>query len=306
MRDWPDELDKYSTMLDLDETGYRKLIGPAKRSPKLRDTATRLLRMRLLREGVNPDDPAFFSLVKELPEGLIRIGRVINGRFEGPVFAIPEETHSDLQHIGVLGMTRYGKSFILLYIARQTMNAGGRCWVMDMEDEYSVLVSENSGPDRLVAINPVHLRINLLQPPTDSMSIKTWLENVCLLLRGQTFLRDGSTNLFNEHMLRLMKNKGTLSGSNEFPSLGEVLAYFRNLRLGGSNVRGKTWLESLINQLTMLYNSFEQTANVTSSDMLQLLANRSVIFRLNGLKGIPLHFLTNFLMVWLSCYMEGN
>ena len=162
-----------------------------------------------------------------------------------------------------------------------------------------------SGPHQPVPLTRPHLRICFFQPP-DSVPPRSWLETLSLLLRGETFIRDGSQNLFNDALLQLLKHTGALSGAPRYPSLYETLCYFKSLRLGGSEVRGKAWLETLVNRFTMLCHAFEETSHVTYSDMLRRLADKSVIFQFKGLRGIPLQFLTNYLIVWLACYRESN
>jgi len=275
-------------------------------NPAMTDMVIRLLRIMLMNEGVDPNDPSTFPIVKHLPDGAVPLGPVINGRLDGPMFSIPEGTPSDLQHIGIFGLTRYGKSTILQNISRHTMLRGNPVWTFDMENEYSCLIPAISGSNKPVGLKREHLRICFFQPPGDWVTPRSWLEIISLLLRGETFIRDGSQNLFNDILLQLLRSKGVFSGSNQYPSLFEILSYFKGLKLSGSEVRGKTWLESLVNRFTMLSNAYRETSHVTNSNMLQLLADRSVIFRFKGLRGIPLQFLTNFLLIWLSCYKEGN
>ena len=237
---------------------------------------------------------------------MMRLGMVWNGRQEGPAFALSEGSRSDAQHMGLFGVTRSGKSFITRHVARQYMEAGGNCLVFDVEDEYSELVSAVAEPYRPIALFPHHLRVSFFEPPCAAVTFKTWLGDICLLLRQQAFLRDGSLNLFSAHMLQLVKRKHETCGPDQYPSLAETLACFANLKLGGARVRTNTWLESLLNRLQMLCDTFEETAHVTTSNMLQQLAGRSVILRLRGIRGIPLQFLADYLMLWMTRYKEGQ
>jgi hypothetical protein len=289
-----------------DHPKTQEILAAAEVNPAMAGMATRLLRIKLINEGGDPSDPGSLPIAKQLPAGVVPLGMVMNGRLDGPVFSIPEGTPSDLQHVGVFGLTRYGKSTILQSISRHAMLGGNPVWGFDMENESSRLTAAVSGPNRPVGLKRRHLRICFFQPPGDWISPRSWLETVSLLLRGETFLRDGSQNLFNDILLNLLRSKGALSGSNRYPSLAEMLSYLKGVKLSGSEVRGKTWLESLINRFTMLCNAFRETSHVTSSNMLQLLADKSVIFRFKGLRGVPLQFLTNFLITWLSCYKEGE
>jgi len=298
------DLDFLAYLLGKDRRDVRNLLRNVLLDPELKDTAIVFLRNKVIKEGGDPDDAAGFPLVAQLPPGLMRVGPVWNGRKEGPIFAIPESTRANVEHIAVLGTSRSGKSFILLYIARQYLDAGGTGWLFDVEDEHSVLISIVAEGHKPISLLPAHLRICFFQPPSPAISFKTWLGDICLLLREQVYIRDGSVNLFSAKMLDLVKRKHDSAGPDQYPSLQETLECFSNMKFGGSKVRSGTWLESLLNRLTMLCDAFEETANVTCSNMLEQLARRSVIFRLRGVRGIPLQFMVNFLVAWLARYRE--
>jgi len=298
------ELDRLAKQLGSRREDVRRLLDIAARSADGARIAKNLLRARLRRAGMDPDDPSAFPLVDQLPPGSIRIGRVLNGDSEGPVLALPQGTAADVQHIGVFGPTRWGKTFILLHVSRQSMDLGGPCWIFDLEDEYARLAAAVVPERKPLILSLADLRMNLFQSPADTIHWQTWLDDLCLLLRQETFLRDGSLNLFNTEMRNLIASKVTQAGAPTYPSLAEVRDRIAGLKFGGGKIRSTTWLESIVNRLTMLCNTFEETAHVTRSDMLPRLAERSVIFRLRGLRGIPLQFLADFLLTWLSRYRE--
>lgn len=298
------EIDRLAKQLGPRREDVRRLLDIAARSAEGARLAKNLFRAKLRRAGMDPDDPGTFPLVSDLPPGRFRIGRVLNGTAEGPVFALPEGSRSNIQHTAVVGETRYGKTWLLLHIARQHMNAGGCCWIGDLEGEYPALVNAVSEPFKPLVLAPRHLRINFFQPPADAIPWKTWLEDLCLLFRQEMFLRDGSINLFSAEMRRLVVSKGLVGGRQQFPSLAEVFEHFANLKFGGGKVRSNTWLESLTNRLGMLSDIFEETAHVKSSDMLPRLASRSVIFHLRTFRGLPLQFLVHYLVTWLARYRE--
>ena len=274
-------------------------------NPRMNGTVTELICCMLRQAGIDPNDPSVLPLVIRLPQGGTRVGTVINGSRVGPIFYMPEGSELNLENIGLFGLPRWGKTYILMQIARYTMLKGNICWIFDVEDELSRLVDAIDEPYKPVTITPEHLRINLFQPPSDGTGVRIWLQTIAFLLRGEVFIRDGAQNLFEDSLVRLLKSKGSFAGSGHYPSLAETLCYFQGLKLSGSEVRGKTWLESLINRLKMLVNTYEPICHVTSSNMLELLANKSVIFRFHNIRGIPLHFLTNFLLTWLTVYKQG-
>jgi DNA-binding PadR family transcriptional regulator len=239
-----------------------------------------------------------FPTVTQLPGGGTRLGAVI-----GPIFHIPEHLGAGLENVGVFGRPGSGKTYIMMAIALHTMLNGNLAWIFDVDNEFSCLADVIPEPYKPVIITPEHLRINFFQPPNDLIKLVLWLETIAFLLRSETFIRNGGQNLFNTSLSQLLKNKGP-AGSRQYPSLAETLCHFQGLRLSEPEVCDKGRLESPVNRITMLCDTFEKTARVTKSNMLKLLANRSVIFRLHNIRGIPLKFLTKFLLMWLSKYRQ--
>lgn len=299
-----DELQRLAQRLGSDRPDVRRLLGAAARSADGARLAKSILRAKLRRLGLDPDDAGAFPYVASLPPGPLRIARVLNGDVAGPVFALPEGSRSNIQHILVVGETRLGKTWTLLEIARQAIALGATVWVFDPEGECHVLVNAVAEAMRPLVLAPRHLRLNFFEPPHDAVPWKAWLQDVGLLFRQEMYLRDGSLNLLDAELRHLIESKGPAGGRPQFPSLAATVQHFQDLKFGGGKVRSGTWLESLNNRLGMLHNVFEETARVTSSDMLPRLAGRSVIFHLRGLRGLPLQFLVNYLLTWLGRYRE--
>jgi hypothetical protein len=299
------ELDRLVKFLGPRRENFKGLLATASRSPDGSRIAKNVLRAWLRHAGANPDDLSAYPMIIELPAGVIRIGKVINGTAEGPVLALPEGTSSNVQHIGIFGLTRWGKTFLTRHIVRQHIENGGCAWIFDVDDEYATLLETVPETLRPVALLPRHLRLNLFEPPP-GLGWKIWLDDVGLLLRQTVFLRDGSLNLFSAEMSRMIESRGVSSGCRSFPSLSETLEHFANLRFGGAKVRSATWLESLANRFQTIHTLFEGSAGITQSNMLRQLANRSVIFRLRELRGISLLFVTDFLITWIARHKEST
>lgn len=229
----------------------KALLAALQLNPKMADTVLNLLRGMARQAGVDLSDPASFPIISRLPEGGAHIGTVINGTRDGPEFCVPEGTASDLENVGLFGLPRLGKTFILMAIALHTMLNGNACWIFDVENELSRLIDAIPEPYKPVTITPEHLRICLYQPPSDRISLRIWLQTIALLLRGEVYIRNGAQNLFQDSLGRLLKSKASFNGSGRYPSLAETLRYFQGLKLSGSEVRGKAWLESLVNRMGM-------------------------------------------------------
>ena len=112
MRPWEDELDNLAKLLNLNEAEYRRLIAPAKRNPKLRDITFRLLRLRLIRAGINPDDIPLFSMPRDLSPSDYILGNAMCGEITGEEVGLSQE---DLLGggIGIFGLSGVGKTTLV-------------------------------------------------------------------------------------------------------------------------------------------------------------------------------------------------
>jgi len=300
----PDGFDRLADFLGRDHRSIAGILWAAQHNSKMRGAAYYALRRRCKQEtGVNPDNLPPFPLVRELPAGELVVGNALNGQMLGPVFALPI---SDTKgHFGVFGATGQGKSFLAKHLITEFIRAGGRAWVFDTEGEHGDILSLLPA-EVLVPVTPDALRISLFEPPRDSIEPKVWLGEIGLQLRGSTFIRDGAENLFGSSMLKLFERKGILTGSRAYPTLDEAFAHFAGMSFGPKS-RNATWLESLTNRLTMLSNALGPTFSASTSGVLPFLANRSAIFRLNGLQGgVAVQFFAGFLLAWLAAYKEGE
>jgi len=249
-------------------------------------------------------DKNIFEPVTQLPGGGARIGTVINGNFAGPVFYIPEYLGHRLENVGIFGTARSGKTAIAMSIAHQSMQNGNICWIFDTEDEYLPLVDAVCQRYKPVIIAPEDMMVNFFEPIADRTKALPRLETVGSLLRNHTYIRDDGENLLNVFLRRLLNNKLASGKTNRYPSLKEVLLYLQNIRKERAKSGYHPSLDVLINRLGILCQRFEKTAGVKSSNMLDLLAERSVIFRLGNIRRMPLQFLMDFLLTWLAEYKQ--
>jgi len=295
----PDDFDRLVDFLGRDHPSIEGILWAAQHNSKMRGAAYHALRRRCKQEtGVNPDNLPRFPLVRELPAGDIALGHVLNGEVPGPVFALP--TSDFCGHVGLFGAAGAGKSWCAKHLISQHIRAGGRVWLLDSENEHADLLDEFP-TDVLVPATPDILRLSLFEPPHDSIEPKVWLAEIGLLLRGLTFIRDGAENLHDSAILKLLEQKGVLAGSRAYPTIEEALEHFRGLGFG-PKTRSLQWTESLVNRYATLNNALGLTFAASSSDVLRFLASRSVIFRLDTLSGVPLQFVSGYLLKWLSTY----
>ena len=297
----PEDIEIMANFLGREDPAIRRLLKAYIRDPKMRETVRNLLKRRCVRAGFDPDDPPVFWPVRDLSPGILSVGQVVQGAMPGQQLALPGEIIT--QHLGIFGHNGTGKTYLAMHLAKQAIQKGLKVWIFDLEDEYSRL-SPALPAGTLVGLEPEQLRLNLFQPPGEWISPAKWLDELSLLLRGGTFLRDGSLNIFRMGMAKLLERKGITTGGTDWPSLLEVIEYFQGLSFGPKS-RSAGFIESLLNRLVTLAVIFDQTAQVTNSDMLSSLSQRSVIFRLHGLTGIPLQFLVSFLLLWLARFREG-
>ncbi len=297
----PEDIERMADWLGRDDPEIQRLLKAVAMDPQMAEPVRHILRKRCRLAGIDPDNPPTFDPVRRLPEGDVPLGDMPHGPI-GAVCALPLQIFRE--HLGISGHSGTGKTCLAKRICSELARKGRQLWVMDVEDEYGDLLTI-LGPDNAVAVTSDHLRLNFFQPPGPWVSPASWLEEVNLLFRGATFLRDGSLNLFRSELLKLVDAAGVSTGGREYPSLADAVA-----RLGGMgygpNSRNKGFMDSLLNRFNMLLDAFPRLPDVTDSDMLARLAARNVIFRLADLKGIPLQFLVGFLLCWLMRYREGQ
>ena len=113
MRPWSDELDLYAKLLNLDQSEYIKLIGPARRNSKLAATVKRFLRLRLLREGINPDDPPPIGMPHGLSPTDYPLGCAKCGEVVGEEVGLSQEDIQAGGGVGVFGISGTGKSTLV-------------------------------------------------------------------------------------------------------------------------------------------------------------------------------------------------
>lgn len=297
----PEDIEQMVTFLGRNEPGVRKLIQAYRRNPELAASVRHLLKRRCMQAGFDPDDPPVFWPPRTLPPGDVPLGGVPRSGGPALAFALPERALTT--HVGIFGQAGTGKSFLAMHGVTGVLEAGHRVWILDVEDEYRRLIPPMPA-GALTTIEPEQLRLNLLEPPGPWITPVQWLDEVSLLLRGQTYLRDGSLNLFRSGMGRLLERKAAAAGGERWPCLVEAIEHFGGMGFG-PKARRAGWLESLLNRLGMLADAFGPMARVQSSSLLPTLASQSVVFRLSRLTGVPLQFLVSFLLLWLTRYREG-
>ena len=296
----PDDIERMADWLGRDDPAIQRLLRTAGRDPQMAQAVRDILWRRCRAAGIDPDNPPIFDPVHGLPEGQILLGHVAQGT--GSV-SCALSVGICREHVGIFGHTGTGKTFLAKHVVRDLAQQGCTLWLMDVEDEYGDLVSI-LGKDRVVAITPDQLRLNFFQPPGPWVAPASWLEEVNLLFRGATFLRDGSLNLFRTQMLKLFDASGATKGTQDYPCLTEATARFAGMGFG-PNSRNRGFVDSLLNRFNMLLDTFPGTAGVAVSDMMTRLAGRNVIFRMHQLKGIPMQFLVGYLLAWLMRYRDG-
>ena len=225
----PEDIELMANFLGREDPAIRRLLKAYIRDPKMRETVRNLLKRRCVRAGFDPDDPPVFWPVRELSPGILSVGNVVQGAMSGPQLALPGEINN--QHLGIFGHNGTGKTYLAMHLAKQAIQKGLKVWIFDLEDEYSRLSSALPA-GTLVGLEAEQLRLNLFQPPGEWISPAKWLDELSLLLRGGTFLRDGSLNIFRMGMAKLLERKGITTGGTDWPSLLEVIEYFQGMRFG--------------------------------------------------------------------------
>lgn len=108
----------------LDGTGHRRLIGSARRNPKLTATVRRFLKLHLLRQGINPDHPPPFVLPRGISTSDYPLGHAKCGELIGEEVGLSQKDIDAGCGIGIFGISGVGKStltklFILHFLGKK-------------------------------------------------------------------------------------------------------------------------------------------------------------------------------------------
>jgi len=300
MRPWEDELDALARVLGLSEAEHRRLIGPARRNPKLRATVERLLRLRVLRESLDPDDLPAFGALQELPDGDIGRFFVLLGNQRRGEFGIPLGGAEG--HLGVFGQTGSGKSTLIRdQIIIPAIESGLACWIFDTEAEHQVLIRVFDA-SRLLVLDPPRCSINPFQAFGDPVQ---WAGHLGNVFRQTQFCRDGSENLLTQITISEYLRRGVLEGSEDHPCIADIYHRVKALRYHRES-RIRQFSETLENRsLTLMQQLRPGIMTVKSFDFPGLL-NRSVLFRLHGLSGTTRDFFVTLMLTLFMVHRTGQ
>ena len=300
----PPDIERMLRILGPGDPRVQRLLRAAQRDPGMMGDVRAILRRRCLALGFDPDDPSPFlpPRAHTVPADGIPIGTV--PPLTGPPQPVGLPARFLTEHIGIFGSTGQGKTFLAISLAARAIEKGCTAWILDPENEWTRLVPIlPTGAPVALALRPGHLRLNLFEPPGPWIAPENWWMDMILVFRGTFYLREVCTNRLLA-ALRQIVNRKRRAGDDGWPSVTELLECFSGMPIGPKS-RTAAAVESLIDRLETLAADFPATANVTQSDMLRALASQRVVFRVSPLSGIPLQFLTSYLLRWLVRYREG-
>lgn len=294
-------------MLTKEESVWAELLG--KDSPEVKALVAaanagmdvhEMLRSMVRQKGWDPDDPPKFSLPRDISKSDYIIGTAMSGDVVGEEVGLSQIELSS--HLGVFGLSSVGKSTmvklsILEFLKKDKNNT---IFIFDVHGEYRDLLHLFK-TDEFIWLPSGEIGINPFEPPVGAdgnrvMSPEKWL-NVIREWMRLLWLNEPSINLLCEIILEEYERLGVLTGSNNYPSLSDIieaLNLFSPAR-GSDRERAKgkllDRLQSLRGQLPGL--------DVRRSRNFYKLMQRSVILDVSDVKDIALPVLFSLLLTLL-------
>jgi hypothetical protein len=199
-------LEKYARQLGTNDPTVKKLLEVAEYKADMRGSiANYFLRLLEERAGSVIDLPPFTIAPPSRDyNNPLPIGTALRGN--GPGYDYMVDMDSFTQSGGIFGIPGSGKSTLAQVMAMSVVKAGGRMIIFDVMHEHHKLIQAFPPGDVCVLELGKTERENPLEPP-GKLPPKDWIGIKKNVLREQ-FLRDGSTNLFEDIMNRAYRSYG--------------------------------------------------------------------------------------------------
>jgi hypothetical protein len=292
-----EEIDRYVGILGKDDPAVRKGLLRVSANPKEASSFRDQLVLMLKKKGYDPTDLPLFC-IETSPIGAdgVTLGHVLCGnRILGQLaISIPSFTG----HVLVAGITRAGKTTLVMQLIEQIQRIGVIVVVFDDQDEYKKLVK--ACPEgSLVVLTPEQDKDSLLEPPS-GVTVDEWIGKLINLLRECWYLRDGCCNLLRDVLTNACKSKSQEGG--RFPTVKDVITALQAMEFK-PGTRHAGYLETLLNRFNGL-GSLSKTFDCEKGYPIEKLFGRSVVFRLAGLSDDLRLLYTNLKLARFCSYRE--
>jgi len=295
------ELAYLAEILGKDRPEILCCLEKAARNPDLTQTYLRHFQRLAQKEGFSLHELPLFSL--NLPEHLdengIFAGNIISGsRRTKRLFASLDSFGS---HTLVAGQTKIGKSTLVKSFIPQFVEKGIPVWIFDYENEYKSLL-RLIDPDDICILDAANDRDNFLEPAVLA-SPEEWKGKWRSVLR-ELWIREGGINLIDEIFKNLYENSGVFSGSENYPSINDVMNFLRSIQFKQGS-RYSMYHESVISRFGGLYDNLKCLRCKKGYDIRQFLEKKKcVIFNTRGLADDIRHFYINLKTLRVMTYLE--
>ncbi len=295
-------LEELAALIGTKDPRVRRLVENAKRYPRARESAERLLLAMCRRQGIDLGEEPVFDVPAELSEEGILLGDVLRGDHPAGKYRHPLSELGG--HIGVFGTTGSGKTSLVAHLCEHWMRAGLRVIILDVAGEYGWLAGLFPA-DELLLLNARTFPLALFEnPPGSCLDDLARLSQVVGVLREGLYLRDGSCNLLLKTVGDLYRERGVLDGSRDYPLAADVFQALITRKFSAQS-RHAGYLETLVNRFHGLLQSFPGM-NAKRSAVPAELLRRSAVISLADLSPGEIEVFTGLLLSYVACSIEGS
>lgn len=251
--------------------------------------------------GVNPLSPDRCLSVPGAEEsiGEYILGSVLTGNRSLYDFGLREDEF--IQHAAIFGRSGAGKTNTVALLIRTLVDHKKPFMIFDWKRNYRDLLD---GPDPVplevyTVGRPVRpLRFNPLIPPP-ATDTKIWLKKLIEIISHAYYLGEGVMFMLQDALDQVYQRYGCYGDQapQQWPTMKEVLEILQNTPVKG---RKAMWLDSTLRAVQSLcFGQISDVINVSHSDSILALLDKSACLELNALANAEKVFFIETLMVWI-------
>jgi hypothetical protein len=227
-----------------------------------------------------------FPEPNELVDGQIRFARTEQGQLVG--------FNRNEFHTLVSGRTFCGKTVLLIIMLGQAILSGAIVWLFAKAKDVRSLLRFSQ--ETIVIDFSGQTKINPLLPPP-GVGTTFWINCFADVFIQAFGLYDGTKNFLLEKLTYLYQK-------NTMPTIHDLFRLIKSFKFSGYS-RDARYQESALNRLSGMISSLGETFSYPCVK-LEDLANKNIIFEIQGLTSEQQVFIVNILLTWLFYYKLYN